>query len=616
MCKPKITLVLFSLLALGIAIAPSVAQSLPAIPSGAEAETATATIPESQRSPRNVLTAFLDRMSHDNQKEAAKLLDLSQLRSDAAAAKGPELAYQLYYVIQRLVELPLPDERLSTYEHSTKDPSSPEYEGRWNLSELIEKPIYLTSTEEEEYAKQISIIRDDNTGAWHFSSDTVNQIESLYQAVKEIPIKGITSEKEVEDLAQPSIPFPVWLREQFPSSWQTEVLYLPIYQWVCLLSITIASFFAKQLFQREMTWITDKILNRYDPDFKESTNTAWIPVGRLLFASLLFYCAYIIGLPLSIIDFCFTILPIFAIVMAMWSVFTIANLAGNYFTRRAKRKSSEFSHLAISLGTTTLKIIAILVGILGAIVAFRPEWTPTVVGGFGIGGIAIALASQESLSNFIGSLSVLFDSPFVVGDWIVVNGVEGEVEAVGFRSTRIRTGMNSQVTIPNSQVAKTHIDNLGRRRYRRYLTRIGVEYQTTTEQMRAFCEGIQELIRRQPHTRKDFYAVYFNDFGDSALEIILVCFFEVSDWPTELRERHRLLLDIVNLAEELEISFAFPTQTVHLLQEEALKQPASLEDPESKGQSAAAEIAGELLNYQDRPLPVKFPGPTKTTPSD
>ena len=586
------------------------AQTIPATPTDTEKEAAPVTIPKSQRSPRDVLTTFLDRMSHDNQKEAAQLLDLSQLRADAAAAKGPELAYQLYAVMLRVTNLPDVTERDTINEPFDDVSSDPEYDGRWNLSELIDKSLVYVPSDEDDLAKQISITRDDITGAWHFSADTVNQIESLYQATKELPVKGFEEVDSIDEASQPSVPFPVWLREQFPNSWQTEVLYLPIYQWVCLLSIAIISFFVKQLFQREMTWVADKLLQRYDPEFKESTISIWTPVGRLLFVCLLFFCAYIIGLPLSIIGICFAILPFLAIVMAMWSVFAIANVIGGYLTRRAKRNSDEFNHLAISLGTTTIKIIATLAGIVTATAIFKPDWGTTLAGGFGIGGIAIALASQESLSNFIGSLSVLFDSPFVIGDWIIVDGVEGEVESVGFRSTRIRTGMNSQVTIPNSQVAKTHVDNLGRRRYRRYLTRIGVEYKTTTEQMRAFCEGIQELIRRQPHTRKDFYAVYFNDFGDSSLEIILVCYFEVSDWPTELRERHRLLLDIVTLAEQLKVTFAFPTQTVHLYKEEATSRLASIENPETAGQTAAADIAGELLNYQDRPMPVKFPGPT------
>ncbi|MEO0717053.1 MAG: mechanosensitive ion channel domain-containing protein, partial [Planctomycetota bacterium] len=253
-----------------------------------------------------------------------------------------------------------------------------------------------------------------------------------------------------------------------------------------------------------------------------------------------------------------------------------------------------------------------LAGVLATITALSGTLPSTLIGGLGIGGIAIALASQETLSNFIGSLTLLFDRPFGVGDWIKVDAIEGEVESLGFRSTRIRTGPNSQVTLPNSKLVATSVDNLGRRKYRRYLNKLGLEYGTPPERIEAFCEGIRELIRRHPHTRKDFYAAYFNDFGPSSLDVIVVVFFEAPDWVTELRERHRLLADILRLAEEVGVSFAFPTQTVHLHRETDGTELPDLEadQPDLAGAKAAAEIAGELPNYQDRPGRVKFPGPT------
>jgi hypothetical protein len=93
---------------------------------------------------------------------------------------------------------------------------------------------------------------------------------------------------------------------------------------------------------------------------------------------------------------------------------------------------------------------------------------------------------------------------------------------------------------------------------------ISLEYSTPPEKIDAFCEGIRELIRRHPYTRKDYYMVYFNEFADSALNILLYAFHEVPDWATELRERHRLFVDIVRLAQRLGVEFAFPTQTLHI----------------------------------------------------
>ena len=118
------------------------------------------------------------------------------------------------------------------------------------------------------------------------------------------------------------------------------------------------------------------------------------------------------------------------------------------------------------------------------------------------------------------------------------------------------------ITVPNAKMVDTHVDNYGARRYRRTKLNIGVTYSTPPEKLDAFCEGIRELVRLHPYTRKDYYHIYFNSFGDSALVILVYIFFEVPDWGTELRERHHFLLDVIRLARKLGIDFAFPTMTL------------------------------------------------------
>jgi MscS family membrane protein len=186
----------------------------------------------------------------------------------------------------------------------------------------------------------------------------------------------------------------------------------------------------------------------------------------------------------------------------------------------------------------------------------------------GIGGLALALAAQDTVSNFFGSLMVIVDRPFQVGDWIKTGDVEGTVEEVGFRSTRIRTFYNSLITLPNSNLIKASVDNLGDRTYRRWSTRLGIAYDTPAEKIDAFCEGIRELVRRHPYTRKDYFHIYFNEFGADSLQILVYVFFFTPEWATELRERHRLGVDIIRLAREIGIEFAFPTQTLYLRQED------------------------------------------------
>ena len=212
--------------------------------------------------------------------------------------------------------------------------------------------------------------------------------------------------------------------------------------------------------------------------------------------------------------------------------------------------------------TVKFFIIAIGAVIIGEVLTLDMKG---LIAGLGIGGIAIALASKDTISNLLGSLTVVLDRPFKIGDWVKINNkIEGIVKEVGLRSCRIRTFYDSLVVIPNGELANAEIDNFGSRNYRRLSTHISVEYSTSPEQIEAFCAGIRQLIKGHPHTRKDEYYVYLNHLGDSGLEIMLYVFWKVPNWSMELAERHRLLIDILRLGHGLNINFAFPTQTLHM----------------------------------------------------
>ncbi|MEO1498679.1 MAG: mechanosensitive ion channel family protein [Planctomycetota bacterium] len=591
-------------------------------------EPAPPTVAPEFATPRAAYRAFLARMRDNKKAEAAALLDLSDLNLDAANAKGPELAYKLFFALQQLVSV----EDLGRWPYAADEayaavPDAADAASPWSVASLDRFIDFR--------AQQIELIRDDD-GRWLFSRSTVEKIETLFSELEEESDRreaAKSSQKKPSDAApkdpfreaeNPSAkttkPLSIQLRDAlFPKSLHRKTFswqLLPTYQWICLIAIGVIGRLTERLSRLVLTRTSDTVVRRIDPDFDDTTRSVWRPVGRLINAAVWYGGAVAIGLPFEVVSILLTVLKIFTLVAAVLAAYAVIDLLADVLSRRAKRKQRKFDDTVLPLAKATAKIVATLAGVLIAVATLAETVPSALLGGLGIGGLAIALASQETLSNFFGSITVLFDRPFEVGDWVVVEGIEGEVETVGFRSTRIRTGLNSQVTLPNSKLAGASVDNWGRRKYRRYLTRIGVEYSTSPERIEAFCEGIRELIRRQPHTRKDFYAAYFNEFGASALEILLVVYFEVPDWPTELRERNRLLLDIVRLAERLGIGFAFPTQTVHLFQEKPPTAPGQLSDAEREGQCLAADIAGELPNYQDRPGKVKFTGPTPIDPHE
>ncbi|MCB0338263.1 MAG: mechanosensitive ion channel, partial [Bdellovibrionales bacterium] len=131
----------------------------------------------------------------------------------------------------------------------------------------------------------------------------------------------------------------------------------------------------------------------------------------------------------------------------------------------------------------------------------------------------------------------------------------------------------SVVTLPNSQLISTSVDNLGARLYRRSRCFLGVTYDTHPDLIEAFCEGIRELIRNNPKIRQDFYHVHFNQFGPASLDILLNVFFRVSDFTEEMAEREIFFLEILRLAQKLGVEFAFPTQTLHVYSQQ--EQPRS-----------------------------------------
>ncbi|MFT4990020.1 MAG: MscS family membrane protein [Acidimicrobiales bacterium] len=232
-------------------------------------------------------------------------------------------------------------------------------------------------------------------------------------------------------------------------------------------------------------------------------------------------------------------------------------------TRRASETETKLDDSLVPLLRTSMRLFVTIVGILFVLQNLNVN-VSSLVAGLGLGGLAIALAAQDTVRNVLGGVTIFADKPFEVGDWVVVEGVEGTVESVGFRSTRVRTFYNSLVSVPNGNLIDAGIDNMGQRRWRRYKTTLGVAYHTTTDQMQAFVEGIRAIIQASPGMRQDYYIVEFHGFGATSLDVLVYCFIDAADWNEELRTRHVLNLDIMRLAESIQVDFAFPTQTLHI----------------------------------------------------
>ncbi len=178
--------------------------------------------------------------------------------------------------------------------------------------------------------------------------------------------------------------------------------------------------------------------------------------------------------------------------------------------------------------------------------------------GLSIGGFALAFGAQDTIKNFLGSLMIFADKSFGVGDWIQNESVSGTVEEIGLRSTKIRTFYNSVVTVPNSLLSDKSIDNMGKRKYRRYKSKIVLKYGTPPDKINEFIDRIKQLIDEHPDTRKDYYMVYINEFGTYGIEVLIYLFFKVPTWNLELKARHEIISSVLKVQEEMGIELSIP----------------------------------------------------------
>lgn len=187
----------------------------------------------------------------------------------------------------------------------------------------------------------------------------------------------------------------------------------------------------------------------------------------------------------------------------------------------------------------------------------------SLLAGLGIGGLAVALAAQETLGNFFGSVSLVADRPFRVGDWIQVGSkVDGDVEEIGLRSTKVRTWSKSLMSIPNKVLANEIIENWSKMPKRRVKQYIGVTYSTPADAMHDLVEDIKELLREDEGVQQDFILVNFTDFGDSSLQILVYYFTSTTAWLAHMDIRQRINIKIMKAVEARGASMAFPTRSL------------------------------------------------------
>lgn len=466
-------------------------------------------------------TSFENFMAHmalatplrpDQYVKASYHLDLSGLPTVARSERGIKLSQQLYWVLQSS------DLDLEQLKNS---------EGLDSIS-LYKQPsgdaVKMTRAED---------------GRWLFSSTTVDAVPRMYEVLAE---KG-----KIQNWYLESLNFQIL---GMNANLWAALLLLPLVAYLLGSFVVMVLRIPLRTTLLEKVWMTEE---KMKPLLK--------PVGWIVASIFTWLVLSLLDIPAGLLVLLTALVKIVATGAVLIGLFRLSDLGTVYAEHFSAGTDTKLDDMLVPLVRRSFKVGITIIAILFLGQNLNVQvWS--LFAGFSVFGAMVALAGQDMVKNFFGSITVLTDQPFTVGDWVVVSGIEGVVEDVGFRSTRIRTFYDSVVTLPNSQLLTASVDNYGRRNYRRYTKKIAIRRDTPPEIAEAYCEGIREIVRRHPYTRKDSFQVWVNDMNEYSLEILLYIFWKAPDWDTELRERHRFLLDIHRLAGELKVEIAYPSQRV------------------------------------------------------
>lgn len=186
-----------------------------------------------------------------------------------------------------------------------------------------------------------------------------------------------------------------------------------------------------------------------------------------------------------------------------------------------------------------------------------------LIAGLGLGGLAIALAAKDGLANIFGGIVIILDKPFSIGDWISTSSVEGTVEEITFRSTKVKTFAQALVTVPNSTLANEAITNWSKMGRRRITFNLGVTYTTPRVRLEACISKIEKMLREHPQIHQETIFVNFDRFNESSLDIFLYFFTVTTNWGEYLKVREDVNLKIMAILEEEKVSIAFPSRSVY-----------------------------------------------------
>jgi len=481
-------------------------------------------------SPREAMDLFLKLARQGEFSEAARLLDLNAIEGGQQAARGERLARRLFMVLKRV--------HPRGYSRLSNDPS-----GAPEKNVPFDEEVVARSKLKEEHV-QLRLARyprKDAGAVWIFSRATVGDINALYKAM------GYG-----------------WAGDYLPPTFfEVELWQVQLWQWFGLLVALIIGI----IFGYLGSYITRKLLLKA----ARFTKWEWDDQVVLSMRGPLIMVFWVVGFVilrafLALAEkpntFLLNSCKFVAILALGWFLVRLVDVAASVMEKFFEDRDDG---MAMAMVPVARKIVKTLISVIVIIVALQNMGMDVggLLAGLGIGGLAFALAAKSTLENLFGGITIAFDRPFKVGDWVQVGSLSGTVEDLGLRSTRLRTAERTVVTIPNGQMMDSKIENYSRRDKIRILVTFGMQYDTTLDQMRFIVDEFKRYLLTHSRVLEGF-RVRFVGFGDSSMDIEVMCYISSTDFTEFSGIREEIYLELGKIVARAGAEFAFPSQTVYV----------------------------------------------------
>ncbi len=248
-------------------------------------------------------------------------------------------------------------------------------------------------------------------------------------------------------------------------------------------------------------------------------------------------------------------------------IYRLVDIIEYYLLRWTSKTQTKLDDMLVPVVRKAMRVTIAIVAVIFIVDNVFDQDVKSILVGAGVGGIAVALAAKETIANFFGSITIFADRPFQIDELVKIDGHFGPVEDVGFRSTRVRTLEGHLITIPNSIVANSIVENVGRRPFIRRTSNITITYDSGHTKAKKAVEIIKDILANVPEVNADSDKpprVYFNEFNDCSLNIYMSYWVKPPDYWLYYEVNQRINLEMMKRFEAEKIEFAFPTQTLYV----------------------------------------------------